>query len=100
MFPRTALVIVGLFVTLFLVVGVRALLTMEEAGAAISCRRGIAHPYRDLLARMRQLADAGEIEQLRTLIAKAHERSIEMGDACAEQSEDGIYARQVRELTQ
>ena len=73
---------------------------MEEAGAAISCRRGIAHPYQDLLARMRQLADAGEIDQLRTLIVKAHDRSMEMSDACVEQSDDGVYARQVRELTQ
>ena len=100
MFPRTALVIVGLFVALFLFVFVRAAFMSQDAHSKVSCNRGIAYPYQHLLARMRQLAEAGEIEQLRTLIVRAQERSKELTDACMEGSEDGIYARQVREITQ
>jgi hypothetical protein len=100
MFPRTALVIVGLFMTLFVVVAVRGLFVGQAVHAQISCNRGIAYPYQHLLARMRQLADAGETEQLRALIIRAQERSKELTEACMEESEDGIYAKQVRELTQ
>ena len=100
MFPRTALVIVGLFVALFGVVAVRGVFMAQEAHSKVACNRGIAYPYQKLLSRMRQLSDAGETEQLRALIIRAQERSRELTDACMEQSEEGLYARQVRELTQ
>ena len=72
----------------------------EDAHAKVSCNRGITYPYQQLLAYMRQLSDAGETEKLAALIKRAQERSRELTDACMEESEDGIYARQVRELTQ
>ena len=100
MFPRAALVIVGLFVALFVVVVVRGAFISQEAHSKVACNRGIAYPYQQLLARMRQLSDAGETEQLRALIIGAQERSRELTDACMEESEDGIYARQIRELTE
>ena len=100
MFPRTALVIVGVFAALFVVVVVRGAFMSEAAHSKVACNRGIAYPYQQLLLRMRQLSAAGETEQLRTLIIRAQERSRELTDACMEESEEGIYARQVRELTQ
>ncbi len=100
MFPRTALVIIGLFIVVFVVLFVRGAFIAEAAHAKVSCNRGIAYPYQQLLARMRQLAEAGETEKLRTLIVRAQERSSQLTDACVEQDEDGIYAKQIRELTQ
>jgi 3-deoxy-D-manno-octulosonic acid (KDO) 8-phosphate synthase len=79
---------------------VRGAFVAQGAHAMINCNRGVAYPYQQLLARMRQLAEAGEAEQLRALIIRAHDRSGELTEACMEQKEDGIYAAQVRELTQ
>ena len=100
MFQRTTLAIVGFCVILFIALWVGGAFVAQLAHSMVSCNRGIAYPYQQLLARMRQLADAGKTEQLRTLIIHAQERSNELTEACAEQKEDGIYAKQVRELTQ
>ena len=100
MFPRTALVIVAVFALLFITVVVRGALIARQGRSVADCNRGIAQPYQQLLVRMRQLADAGESEQLRALIVRAQERSGDLSTACAEPSEDGVYAKQVREITQ
>lgn len=99
MFPRTALFIVGLFVALFVVVGVRGAFVAQQAHCIATCGRGIARPYQQLLTRMRELADAGRTDELRALITRAQERSGEMLRVCGDREED-TYAMQVRELTQ
>jgi hypothetical protein len=44
MFPRTALVIVGLFVVLFIALFVRGAFVAQQAHSMVSCNRGIAYP--------------------------------------------------------
>jgi hypothetical protein len=99
MFPRTALVILAFLITVFIALFVRGAFVGQKVQAQVSCTRGIEYPYQKLLTRMRELADAGETAQLRLLIIRAQERSGELGDACSEQKDDGIYAKQIREIT-
>ena len=98
MFPRAAAVIAALLVCVFVGLFVRGQFVAQQLHCAVDCNRGIAYPYQQLLARMRQLAEAGQTEELRALITRAHERGREMSDSCGEHSEDSIYLRQVGEL--
>ena len=100
MFPRLALVIVAVLLMAFAIIFVRGEFALQQARCVADCNRGIAFPYQQLLARMRQLAENGETDKLRLLIIHAQERSGEMSRACTEHREDGVYAQQVRELTQ
>ena len=95
MFQRAALVIAALFVATIVGLSLHSLRMSRYA----HCQRGVAAPYRQLLDRMQQLADAGENEQLRVLIGRARERSSEMATACSQPSEDSVFAQQVWELT-
>ena len=97
MFPRTALIVVALLAVVFIAIFVRTAFVAQEARSFVACNRGIAEPYQQLLARMRQLADAGKTEELRTLIARAQERSSDLSRVCGEHDEE-LYAGQVREL--
>ena len=99
MFPRTALVIVALFAAVFAVVVVRGAFVAEQAHCIATCNRGIAGPYQQLLTRMRELADAGQTDELRALITRAQERSREMERVCGGDDEQ-IYLMQVRDLTE
>ena len=95
MFPRAALIIAALLVATIIGLWLHSVRMSRYA----HCERGVAAPYRQLLDRMHQLADAGESEQLRALIARARERSSEIATACSQPSEDSKYAQQVWELT-
>jgi hypothetical protein len=98
MFPRAALVILALFAALIIAILIRAEFVYQQARCAVVCNRGIAQPYEQLLARMRELADAGQTEQLHSLIIRAQERSTDISRVCAEQKEEDLYEAQVREL--
>jgi hypothetical protein len=95
MFPRAAVVIAVLLVTTIAAIWIRAGRVSRE----LHCHRDVAIPYQRLLDRMQQLADGGQTEELRLLIAGARERSSDIAVACAQPSEDSPYARQVWELT-
>ena len=97
MFPRTALVILALLVAMFIATFIRLAFVAQETRSFVTCNRDIAEPYQQLLARMRELADAGKMEQLRLLIARAQERSADLSRVCSERDGD-LYAAQVREL--
>ena len=96
MFPRAALVIAALLVAVILGLWIRA----GRVARVADCQRGIVQPYERLLDRMQQLADAGDIDQLRTLITRARQQSGGIAGACIQPTEDSPYAQQVWELTQ
>ena len=95
MFPRAAIAIATLLVSIFVVIG----FVGSRFGQDAHCHRELAQPYERLLERMQQLADAGETEQLRTLITRARQRRSEIASPCIDPEEGGVYGRQVWELT-
>ena len=95
MFPRTALVILALLVVAIVAIWIRA----ERVSREAHCQRDVAIPYQRLLDSMQQLADGGQTEELRLLIARARERSSDIAVACSQPSDDSAYYRQVWELT-
>jgi type II secretory pathway component PulJ len=98
MFPRTALVILALLLLTIAAFVVRGAFVAQRVDYMVRCERGISRPYQHLLARMRQLSDAGQTEELRRIIVEADKRSDDISRACSEKDED-IYATHARELT-
>ena len=98
MFPRVALIIVGVLVVLIGTVVVIGQMEAREAHHVSACERGIARPYLQLMTYMRELAEAGRFDELRKVIIQAQERSSDIGRACREESEN-IYWSQVDDLT-
>jgi hypothetical protein len=94
MFPRTALVIAALLIASIVAFFVRGAF-LGERGETV---RNIAVPYEKLVARMRQLAEAGRTDELRALIIKADEHRADVSHVClAPQKQD--YAIEVSEWT-
>jgi hypothetical protein len=74
MFPRAAFVILGFLVGFIASIVVFGASAIRDDGC-IHFQAGIAQPYENLLTHMRQLADAGRIEELREVITQAQSRS-------------------------
>ena len=68
MFPRVALIIVGVLVVLIGTVVVIGQMEAREAHHVSACERGIARPYLQLMTYMRELAEAGRFDELRKVI--------------------------------
>lgn len=53
MFPRAAVVVLGFLIAAIVALFVRAEFVAQRARCVVTCNRGIAQPYRQVLARMR-----------------------------------------------
>lgn len=97
MFPRVALVILGVLILLIGTVVFVGHIQATKAHHDAACYRGIARPYEQLLARMHELAEAGKIDELRALISGAQQHSGDILSACKDE-DDAVYSSQVEEL--
>ena len=95
MFPRVALVIFALLGGIIISIFVRGAFVAQQIHCVITCNRGVAEPYQQPAGGMRQLAETGQDEKLRTLIIRAQERSSDVSRVCTDKKED-LYAEQVR----
>ncbi len=82
MFPRSAAIIATSLLTVIAAFFIYAAFSSEHAGCRLNCERNIARPYELLLSRMRQLAEAGQTEELRKLIIEAQKRSSDVSYVC------------------
>ena len=58
----------------------------------------LAHSYQQLLDRMQQLADAGDIDRLRLLITRAREHSGDIEKACLKAPDEDRFEEHVQEI--
>ena len=95
MFPRTAVAIVVLLITVIAAIIVRGSFVADRG----ECFRNIALPYQQLLDRMCRLSDEGRTVELRQLIIQAQEHTKDVADVCWEPHKD-VYAMEVHKWIQ
>ena len=104
MYPRAALIIVGLCVAIVAALIVRGACVADDVLSRVDvevCEQGVAVPYRRLMSHMRELTDAGRTDELRAIIVEADTRSGEMSLVWkTAHANRGAYKEQVTALTQ
>ena len=97
MFPRAALIILISLLTGIASVVIYAAFVMESHKGCVHFGAGVTEPYKRLLTHMRQLAEVGDLEQLRKVIVEADKGSSAIENFCG--GNEDAYRAQVEQLT-